>query len=115
MQSGYLAYFKRSWIKKRDGRYLGPPKRLPRAYFPMVYAASDAYHKGVMEALPARNRPVVCSLRCSDRQPIRCRILEWLRRAAAELKLPVAERQNNGRLGPGSQIGEVFLFLAFLL
>jgi len=45
----YLAYFKRSWIHKRDGAYLGPGKRLPRAFYPMPYAASDRYHPSPKE------------------------------------------------------------------
>jgi len=94
----YLAYFKRSWIHKRDGTYLGPGKRLPRAFYPLPYAASDRYHPPPreetyqrqqggpslasssrrFEGLAARLYPLVSSLRCDPKkQPTRCKILNW--------------------------------------
>jgi hypothetical protein len=118
----YLAYFKRSWVKKRDGLYLGPGARLPRAFFPLPYAASDAYHPlpggrdGAtrrFESLAARPRPVVSSLRCDpSRQPTRCKVLNWTAAAAQRLvaDLPLAGRQATGA-GPAgvgqSVVGEV--------
>ena len=83
----YTIYFKRSWVVKRDGHYMGPPRRLKHAYFPMVYSASDQYHSGIFESIDERFRDVVCSLRCFDRQPARCRILGWTKQAAKSLNL----------------------------
>ena len=37
----YTVYFKRSWVNKRDGHFTGVPRRLPHAYFPMVYVCGD--------------------------------------------------------------------------
>lgn len=83
----YIVYFKRSWVKKSNGKYQGPPRRLNRNYFPMVYSSSDQYHNGKLEGLKSRTRDVVCSLRCFDRQPTRCRVLQWTKDAAASLGL----------------------------
>ena len=51
------------------------------------HAASDAYHSGVFESNSERFRDVVCSLRCFDRQPARCRVLGWAKAAAEKLQL----------------------------
>lgn len=84
----YVAYFKRSWVDKRDGNYKGPPRRRPaEKYWPMVYSSSDKYHQGHFEALDDRTREVVCSLRCFDRQPTRCRVLNWVKQAVTDLEL----------------------------
>ncbi len=72
----------------------------------MVYAASDAYHKGIFEAAAARPRPIVCSLRCSDRQPTRCRVVGWVATLVKAMGLPVAKSAGNS-LSPGSLVGEV--------
>ena len=45
----YLAYFKRSWIRRRDGKYAGEPRRLPRSYLPMAYSISDDYLKPLFD------------------------------------------------------------------
>ena len=38
-----MAYFKRSWPLRKDGKYAGPAKRHARNYWPMAYSVSDDY------------------------------------------------------------------------
>ena len=53
----------------------------------MIYSASDEYHKGLWESQAHRTRDVVCSLRCFERQPTRCRVLGWTQDAEKSLGL----------------------------
>ena len=39
----------RSWIRRRDGKYAGEPRRLPRSYLPMAYSISDDYLKPLFD------------------------------------------------------------------
>lgn len=41
--TNFLAYFKRSWPLRKDGKYAGPAKRHARNYWPMAYSVSDDY------------------------------------------------------------------------
>ena len=42
-QDDYLAYFKRSWVSKRDGAYTGHGRRYQRHYYPLAYSIADSY------------------------------------------------------------------------
>ena len=48
-QDQYLAYFKRSWILRSDGKYKGVPRRFERNYLPMAYSVSDEYLRSLFE------------------------------------------------------------------
>ena len=76
----YLAYFKRSFVRKRDGAFAGIPRPVPPRYMAMQYSVSDAYLLGSGEAAPPRELDVVCTLRVGRGQyPARARVLLWAR------------------------------------
>jgi hypothetical protein len=48
-EGAYLAYFKRSWVAKKNGKYTGVPRRRAHNYFPMAYSMSDNYTTAILE------------------------------------------------------------------
>ena len=78
----YIAYFKRSWVRKTDGAFLSNPPRFRDRYFPMVYSVSNNYTSGVFDTV--RTHDVVCTLRENKKQPARARVLSWVGKVVAE-------------------------------
>lgn len=72
----YIAYFKRSWVRKSDGAFLANPIRFEDRYYPMTYSVSNNYTSGVFYT--DRTHEIVCTLRKNVKQPARARILEWV-------------------------------------
>lgn len=82
----YLAYFKRSWVKKYNGTYYGKPSRFAHNYFPMSYSISDNYTDGLLRATD-RPYSIVSTLRRNPKQPARGRVLDWLEQAVKDKRL----------------------------
>lgn len=71
----YIAYFKRSWVRKVDGVFAHNPARYSHNYFPMAYSVSNNYTNGAI--LTTKRYHVVCTLRLNEKQPARRRVLGW--------------------------------------
>ena len=79
----YLAYFKRSWVRKTDGAFASNPPRFKDRYFPMTYSVSNNYTSGVFDTM--RTHDVVCTLRLNKKQPARARGLGWVGAVVGEM------------------------------
>ncbi len=77
-QDDYLAYFKRSWVSKRDGAYTGHGRRYQRHYYPLAYSIADSYFDAAKMGKLARTIDILCSNRPHERQPTRSRIVSWI-------------------------------------
>jgi hypothetical protein len=77
-QDDYLAYFKRSWVSKRDGAYTGHGRRYQRHYYPLAYSIADSYFDAAKMGKMARTIDILCSNRPHERQPTRSRIVSWI-------------------------------------
>jgi len=99
----YLAYFKRSFVSKRDGRVVdqwGRHHHKKPRFFPFQYSIADAYY----DDAPSERRPldVVCTLRVGRGQfQARARALLAARRAMLSLNLSGYA----GELDSGSRVG----------
>ena len=107
----YLAYFKRSWVDKRDAvpmRASGSRHARSKSYFPMPYALADEYVDSdkLGDVVGARPIDVVCTLR--DKRGGRGRVLPWLKEYAAERKL------HDVRLGQLSSAGRTVIDAGYL-
>lgn len=85
----YLAYFKRSWVLKRDSVPTGPATNpitdvsMRPNYFPTPYAIADQYlDPSLPEISGKRDLDVLCTLR--DTRGGRSRVLSWLRNHFAD-------------------------------
>lgn len=73
----YFAFFKRSYVHRKDGRFIRYPFMLKKDFFPMVYSIADKYIRPEFN----RNRQLLlaCTLRGDPKwQPSRLRVLEWI-------------------------------------
>ena len=77
-QDDFLAYFKRSWVSKRDGAYTGHGRRYQRHYYPLAYSIADSYFDASKMGKMARTIDILCSNRPHERQPTRSRIVSWI-------------------------------------
>jgi len=77
-QDDYLAYFKRSWVSKRDGAYTGHGRRYQRHYYPLAYSIADSYFDASKMGKLQRTIDILCSNRPHERQPTRSRIVSWI-------------------------------------
>lgn len=77
-ESDYLAYFKRSWVAKRDGAYTGQGRRYSRHYYPLAYSIADSYFDAAKMGKVLRSIDILCSNRPHERQPTRSRIVSWI-------------------------------------
>ena len=103
----YLIYFKRSFVRKRDGKYTGVGSGYARAYLPMVYSVSDGYLRvdGTLTKFSERKFDVVCTLRpIPEKQPTRTRVLEWVAEAVEKFGVP-AERARVGEVNHAQRRG----------
>lgn len=73
----YFMYFKRSYVHRKDGRFIRYPFLLKKDFFPMVYSIADSYVRP--EHKKDRSLLLVCTLRGDPKwQPSRLRVLEWI-------------------------------------
>lgn len=84
----YYMYFKRSYVHRKDGKFLRYPFLLKKDFFPMVYSIADSYVRP--EYNMERNLLVACTLRGDPKyQPSRLRVLEWLHEYISKHNIPV--------------------------
>ena len=83
----YFMYFKRSYVHRKDGKFLRYPFLLKKDFFPMVYSIADSYVRP--EYKKDRNLLLACTLRGDPKhQPSRLRVLEWVHEYATKHVLP---------------------------
>lgn len=70
-------YFKRSFVRRRDGLFLGYPHLAKRDIFPLTYSIPEAYIQSPFARHDdERDIDVLCTLRGSKRQSTRLRVQE---------------------------------------
>ena len=76
----WLLYFKRSYVRRQDGRFIDYMNYLKRNdVLPMTYTIAEAYVKNTFNMIDKRDFEIVCTLRGSkDHDPTRLRIREWI-------------------------------------
>ena len=109
--ASYLAYFKRSWVDKRDAvpsKASNSRHSQSKSYFPMPYALADEYVDSdkLGDVVGARPIDVVCTLR--DNRGGRGRTLKWLKEYARDKKL------HDVRLGQLSSAGRTVIDTGYL-
>jgi hypothetical protein len=72
----YNLYFKRSFVRRRDGVFQGYPHLVQRSIYPMVYAVAEAYIPHVFNH--HREIDILCTLRGSKHMSTRLRAQEWV-------------------------------------
>jgi hypothetical protein len=72
----YFMYFKRSFVRRLDGRFMKYPHLDRRDVYPMTYALAEAYlqHKFNFQ----REIEIVCTLRGSKHMTTRQRVQDWV-------------------------------------
>eukprot|EP01041_Mallomonas_annulata_P001756 gene1756-3391_t len=74
-----LLYFKRSYVKRHDGAFLGFLNYVKRSHvLPMTYSIADAYVRNTYQPFAARDIDLLCSLRGSSGDPVRLRVRQWV-------------------------------------
>jgi len=72
----YFMYYKRSFVRRKHGRFLGYPHfKLPDVY-PMTYALAEAYTQHQFNF--QREIDILCTLRGSKQMTTRQRVQEWV-------------------------------------
>lgn len=72
----YNIYFKRSFVRRRDGVFQGYPHLVQRSVYPMTYAVAEAYIPHVFNH--QREIDILCTLRGSKHMSTRLRAQEWV-------------------------------------
>jgi hypothetical protein len=76
-RDGFAAYFKRSWVLKKDGRFLGLPDfatGTDARFFPLQYALLERYRAARVD-YPLRDISIACTIRPTV--AVRKRVLQW--------------------------------------
>lgn len=83
----YFMYFKRSYVHRKDGKFIRYPFLRKKDFFPMVYSIADSYVRPQYNA--NRRYLVTCTLRGDPKyQPSRLRTLDWIQEYVNIHKLP---------------------------
>lgn len=69
-------FFKRSYVRREDGVFIGYPHIAKKDVYPMVYSIASAYLQETFNQ--ERHREIACTLRGSDKQTTRLRVQEWV-------------------------------------
>lgn len=72
----YYMYFKRSFVRRHDGKFLGYPHLLQREVYPLTYSIAEAYVPHQFNT--KREIEVMCSLRGNKQMTTRLRVQEWV-------------------------------------
>jgi hypothetical protein len=85
----YYAFFKRSYVMRRNGKSARYPHLSKKHFFPLTYSISESY-------LPyrfneKRNVRIMCSLRASKQQPSRSRVVDWVSKYAVQNAIPQSQ------------------------
>ena len=77
-KDNWLLYFKRSYVRRNDGKFNGYMPYLQRNnVLPMTYTTVEAYVRKQFAFLSDRNLDIVSTLRGSKQDPTRLRVREW--------------------------------------
>lgn len=71
-------YFKRSYVRRSDGKFLGYPHLGKRDMFPLTYSVAEAYIQSPFSQ--HRDIDILCTLRGSARQATRLRVQQAVQR-----------------------------------
>ena len=72
----YFMYFKRSFVARRDGKFMGHPHLNRPDVYPMTYAIAEAYIQAKFNFV--REIEVLCTLRGNKRMTTRMRVQQWI-------------------------------------
>lgn len=72
----YYMYFKRSFVARRDGKFMGHPHLNRPDVYPMTYAIAEAYIQTKFNFV--REIEVLCTLRGNARMTTRQRVQTWI-------------------------------------
>ena len=72
----YYMYFKRSFVARRDGKFMGHPHLNRPDVYPMTYAIAEAYIQAKFNFV--REIEVLCTLRGNKRMTTRLRVQQWI-------------------------------------
>jgi hypothetical protein len=69
-------FFKRSYVRREDGVFIGYPHLAKKDVYPMVYSIASGYLQDTFNQ--QRDREIACTLRGSDNQLTRLRVQQWV-------------------------------------
>eukprot|EP00606_Chrysophyceae_sp_TOSAG23-5_P001168 GSChrysophyteH2.ASY1.ANO1.735.1 assembled CDS len=72
----YDMYFKRSFVQRRDGKFLNHPHLNKQDVYPLTYAITEAYLPEVFQM--ERSTEILCTLRGNARMQTRLRVQNWM-------------------------------------
>ena len=78
----YFMYFKRSFVARKDGKFLAHPHLSKPDVYPMTYAIAEAYVQDNFNF--KREIEILCTLRGSAKMTTRQRVQEWIQSYANE-------------------------------
>lgn len=81
----YYMYFKRSFVARRDGKFMGHPHLNRPDVYPMTYAIAEAYIQTKFNFV--REIEVLCTLRGNARMTTRQRVQTWVAEYTESRKL----------------------------
>ena len=88
-------FFKRSYVRREDGVFIGYPHIAKKDVFPMVYSIASGY---IQENFNQhRHREIACTLRGSEKQTTRLRVQQWV---AEYIKTKNLTNSTHGEVGP---------------
>jgi hypothetical protein len=69
-------FFKRSYVRREDGVFVGYPHLAKKDVYPMVYSIASGYLQETFHQ--ERDREIACTLRGSEKQTTRLRVQQWV-------------------------------------
>lgn len=69
-------YFKRSFVRRKDGVFFGYPHLSKRDIYPLTYSIAEAYIQSPFRQI--RDIDILCTLRGSKKQSTRLRVQEYV-------------------------------------
>jgi hypothetical protein len=88
-------FFKRSYVRREDGVFIGYPHIAKKDVFPMVYSIASGYIQETFNQ--HRHREIACTLRGSEKQTTRLRVQQWV---AEYIKSKNLTNSTHGEVGP---------------
>lgn len=92
----YFMYFKRSFVARKDGKFLSHPHLSQPDVYPITYAIADAYVNYNFNF--QRSIDVLCTLRGSSKMITRMRVQEWIAEYALSRNIVNAITEQVGTL-----------------
>jgi hypothetical protein len=85
----YYAFFKRSYVMRRNGKGARYPHLNKKHFFPLTYSIAESYLPYKFNE--KRNIRIMCTLRASKHQPSRSRVVDWVTKYAADFAVPQSQ------------------------